>query len=330
MAEHSKRQTFVRRILVPIFIVLPLLSAILPSNSVRSSVMHSSPFSSPLSVISLISASCGDQMLPGGVIPGCDPLATSFSSPYFRLQGDGPSSIYTAAIDGISIGEFSASPFSNDVVIHVPTALADGTYVLTVQEVSPIQSNSFAPLSFRVDTKFPSVPGTPKVWPESGSATGSATGSLHPTISGTSDPNSIIWLYDEQNTVTPNTVTPNTPLAVVLASSTGAWVTKPVTLTYGVHYIMAYAENEVGHVAPMSGTPVPTLTLLVAHTWIAQRNFGLLPKSLHGTKQLVTVPVGATGLDLVKRVIVSREVWAYLQWCQYIGWATLDVIGSET
>src|SRR5262245_44328686 len=91
---------------------------------------------------------------------GSDQTASNSATPSFVLAGDGSAAAYKVFIDGALIGTFNSDPFGS-VCIRATAALANGTHVLTGNELSPNPNNAVPSFNFSVDTTPPPVPSLP-------------------------------------------------------------------------------------------------------------------------------------------------------------------------
>lgn len=131
------------------------------------------------------------------------------------------------------------------------TALTPGTWNITATATDTAGNTGVASdvRTFTVDTSAPNAPAITTVFDDQGPSTGnlsngSVTDDTRPAISGTSEPNATIKLYDNGN-----------PLATVTADGTGAWSYTPTAdMAQGNHVITATAADAAGNLSAASGS----------------------------------------------------------------------------
>ena len=191
---------------------------------------------------------------------GSDKTASSSSTPWFLLFGDGNHASYRIFIDGTSIGTFNSSDVFGNVCIHDTIPLADGPHLLTGNEITPVPTNVVTPFNFSVDTVPPSTPPAPTMstFSDSGIVGDNLTMFRNVSITGTADLNTSVLVYDNGAA----------GIGGAGVDATGHWTARTTTLADGTHPLTAAAIDEAGNLstqsAPLSvrvdGTP-PTATL---------------------------------------------------------------------
>ncbi len=176
---------------------------------------------------------------------GIDPGAlTSETKPHITGTGD-VGSIITIYDNGKEIGQTTVDGDGN--WSFTPTlALGDTTHLLTATATDDA-GNESNPASFtiKVDATAPDAPLIISATVDDGAvvlANGSITNETEPLLSGNSEPNAFITLYNN-----------GVELATVQADASGAWSYIPDSdLSEGLHVITATATDEAGNISPIS------------------------------------------------------------------------------
>lgn len=153
---------------------------------------------------------------------------------------NGSTQIGTAVVN--TLGNWSFTP---------TTALTAGSWNITATatDLAGNTGPASAVRSFIVDTTAPDAPAITTVFDDQGTVTGnltsgSVTDDARPAISGTSEANAVIKIYDNGSL-----------LATVTANGSGAWnYTPTVDMTQGSHILTATATDAAGNVSAASGS----------------------------------------------------------------------------
>ncbi|MFL6034592.1 MAG: fibronectin type III domain-containing protein, partial [Gaiellaceae bacterium] len=215
---------------------------------------------------------------------GSDKTSSSSATPSFLIAGDGGLSRYEAFVDGASIGTFASDGFAN-VCVYDTIPLADGSHVLTANELQPHAGLTVVPFNFSVDTVPPAQPSTPVIsgFSDSGLLGDHITRFRNPNFTGFADPKVAIQLYNGQAL-----------LGGAQADVNGAWSATLGNLADGSYIVTAIALDQAGNKSMLS----VNCPLTVDGTLPT----GGLTNPANGSVVSGTVPLNATGAD-------SNGIW---------------------
>jgi VCBS repeat-containing protein len=176
-----------------------------------------------------------------------DPDAlTNETKPHMSGTGDA-GSVITIYDNGTEIGQVTVGPLGT-WTFTPPLALGDGLHTFTASATDPAGNVSAnASFALNVDATAPDAPHIISATVEGSSgdvllANGSITNEPEPLLSGNSEANATITLYNN-----------GVQLATVHADSLGAWSYQPGSaLAEGLHVITATATDAAGNVSPTS------------------------------------------------------------------------------
>ncbi|MDP9334421.1 MAG: Ig-like domain-containing protein [Actinomycetota bacterium] len=178
---------------------------------------------------------------------GSDKTASSSATPTFWLMGDGGLSSYQAFIDGVSVGTFNSDGYAN-VCIRTSSRLAEGTHVLTANELAPHSTYTITPFNFSVDTVAPSAPTTPALDLYS-NVPGNGVSKFHNvTLVGSSAPNAPVQVYAARVLI-----------GGAKADASGHWSAATAYLANGTYTVTAAALDAAGNKSPLSGALTLTI-----------------------------------------------------------------------
>ena len=178
---------------------------------------------------------------------------TNYSGPCFLGTGADANSWVNVYADGTLLGTTLSDGSGN--YTYSATFLTDGVHVITAKNVD--NAGNIGPassgLSITIDTDTPAIPGTPDL--ASGSDSGSSstddiTNDNTPTITGTSDANAIITLYDSDGT---------TVLGRTTADGSGNWSITSSTLSDSAHILTVQASDTAGNTSSASASLTVTI-----------------------------------------------------------------------
>ncbi len=155
---------------------------------------------------------------------------------------DGSTVLGTAVVDGS--GNWSVSS----------STLADGVHTVTVKQSNQAGTNSSSSKGFAltIDTTAPVASGVAVLSPGSDSGTlgDSITNVSTPIVTGSSDANALIKLYDSDGT---------TLLGVTTADGSGKWSITTSSLTAGIHNLTSKQTDAAGNVSSASASLALTI-----------------------------------------------------------------------
>ncbi|WHP32497.1 Ig-like domain-containing protein [Trabulsiella odontotermitis] len=168
-----------------------------------------------------------------------------------------PGSVLTINDNGTAIGSITVGPGGNWVFTPT-TPLGDGPHNITLVATDSA-GNVGAPstgFNFNVDTAVPATPALPTVTDDTGTTpvaltTGDPTRDTVPTLSGTTDANATVQIYDN-----------GTLIGTATADNNGNWSYSGTTFADGSHPITIKVTDPAGNTSATS----PTFTLVVDTT----------------------------------------------------------------
>ncbi|WP_054177789.1 Ig-like domain-containing protein [Trabulsiella odontotermitis] len=229
----------------------------------RFAVSQTGSGSSPDVTITVDTAAPGAPVL-GSVIDDQLPVTGAIASggttndTHPTLSGTAePGSLLTINDNGTAIGSVVVGPGGNWVFTPT-TPLGDGPHNITLVATDSA-GNVGAPstgFNFNVDTAAPATPALPTVTDDTGTTpvtltTGDPTRDTIPTLSGTTDANATVQIYDN-----------GTLIGTTTADGSGNWSYSGTTFADGSHPITIKVTDPAGNTSATS----PTFTLVVDTT----------------------------------------------------------------
>jgi len=221
--------------------------------------------------------------------------------------------------------EYTVKADANGKWSFNPNGWIDGLHTVTVFSVDPA-SNASAPTSFIVNYDT-TKPVTPEIWRvEDNSATessnltpGDSTKETSPSLSGVSEPNTIVYLYDNGST---------TPIASAKTDSMGAWSMQP-TLSAGEHSLQVGATDAANNVSDLSAAfdvTVEAGAIVKAHNHadhtdyiqplqhddVALAEASALPRQVHISSDTITFDAGGADANGLVEVLINEKVFTFL------------------
>ncbi|WP_436277694.1 Ig-like domain-containing protein, partial [Pseudomonas umsongensis] len=200
--------------------------------------------------------------IPYSAIPApAAPALSLSSSSDTGVPGDGITSVKVPEIKGTGVIGATVSLYDTDGTTVLGTAvvdsagnwtitsstLADGTHSLTAKQTSGSQTSAASTvLSLKVDSAAPTKPSAPTLDSASDSGTSTTDGITKidtPVITGTTEANSTVKLYDTDGT---------TLLGTGTANGSGIYSITTSALASGTHSITVKATDAAGNTSPAS------------------------------------------------------------------------------
>lgn len=220
--------------------------------------------------------------------------------------------------------EYSVQADENGKWSFKPDTWIEGLHTVTIFSVDPA-SNASAPTTFLVNCDT-TKPAQPEIWrieddssaQNSNLTPGDSTKDTSPVISGVSEPNTIVYLYDNGST---------DPIASTITNSMGAWSMKP-TLTAGDHALQVGAKDATNNVSDLSAAFDVTvedgaITKALNHAnqtdyiqplesdAVPLANTNELPKQVYIPSDTITFDAGGADPNGMVEILINEAVFTF-------------------